>query len=139
MARFGGILGKWGSDPAADALAAERTRKWDSALANAELPDFVESRLNDASGGRIPWMSTMTPAELLLSQGLGIRPLATVSGTCCYHYGYSWTEGHAAGWRIAQDRIKQEALACGANAIVDVRLRTVHIGLEAAMDFTVVG
>jgi hypothetical protein len=36
----------------------------------------------------------MTPAELALARHKGIRPLAMVSGTCWYHYGWSWTEGH---------------------------------------------
>jgi uncharacterized protein YbjQ (UPF0145 family) len=139
MSLFGSLFGASDKDPRADALAAERARKWNLALENDEIPDFVQARLKDAAAGKIPWMSTMTPAELLLSRGLGIRPVATVSATCWYHYGYSWTNGHAEGWRIAQDRIREEARAAGANAVVDAKLRTINLGLEDSMDFTIVG
>ena len=53
--------------------------------------------------------------------------------------GRSWTEGHAAGWRAALQRIRAEAIACGANAVLDVRMRTVHSDLQASMDFTLIG
>jgi len=84
-------------------------------------------------------MSTMTPAELLLSRGLGIRPITMVSGTCWYHFEVSWTNGHPEGWHIALDRMKQEALAAGANAVIDVKLRTLNMKSQDSMDFTVVG
>jgi hypothetical protein len=81
----------------------------------------------------------MTPAELLLARSHGVRPLATVSGTCWFHYGWSWTEGHAEGWHRALDRIRVEAREAGANAVVDVRLRTLRHRFGASMDFTLVG
>jgi len=118
---------------------AERQAKWEQALNRDVLPDFVTGRLREAAAGRLPWMSTMTPAELLLSQELGIRPVAMVSGTCWYHYGWSWTNGHPEGWHSALDRMKQEALAAGANAVVDVKMRTLNLRAEDSMDFTVVG
>jgi hypothetical protein len=123
----------------ADQAAALRADKWQRALAGGKLPDFVRQRLAKASTGTMPWMSMMTPAELLLSRGLGIRPVAMVSGTCWYYYGVSWTNGHAEGWHLALDRMKQEAVAAGANAIVDVRLRTIDREAEDSMDFTVLG
>jgi uncharacterized protein YbjQ (UPF0145 family) len=128
----------------AAAEAAARAAKWDAALASDRMPDFVTQRLNDAAEGRCPWISTMSPAELLLSAGLGIHPVATVSATCWYHYGFSWTKGHEEGWRIALERLKQEAYAAGANAVVDVKLRTSYAGRERTragtdMDFTVIG
>ena len=128
-----------GSDPAAEQAAAQRQSEWEQALRRDALPRFVTQRLNDAGSGKLPWMSTMTPAELLLSRELGIRPVAMVSGTIWYHYGWSWTNGHPEGWHSALDRMKQEALACGANAVVDVKLRTLNLRAEDSMDFTVVG
>jgi hypothetical protein len=116
-----------------------RAAKWEAALAQHKLPDFVEQRLEQARTGAAPWLSTMTPAELLLAKTHGIRPLATVSGTCWYHYGFSWTKGHSAGWNAALKRIREEAIACGANAVVDVRMRTVASSSSTSMDFTLIG
>lgn len=116
-----------------------RAAKWEIALARNTLPDFVEQRLREAREGKAPWLSTMTPAEMLTARSHGLQPIATVSGTCWYHYGYSWTEGHAAGWEAALARIGAEARACGANAVVDVRMRTIR-GIEGPhMDFTLFG
>ena len=105
----------------------EHTRRqeaWERALRNHRPPEFVETRLNDSANGKRPWISTMTPVELGLARSHGIRPLATVSGTCWLHYGYSWTLGHAEGWRTALARMREEAAVMGANAIVDVKMRT---------------
>ena len=123
-----------GPDP-----ADVRFNKWERALNANKLPDFVLARLNQAKTGTAPWLSTMTPAELLLAKTHGIKPLATVSGTCWYHYGWSWTEGHAEGWNMALRRIRQEAVACGANAVVDVHMRTIARGENDSMDFTLLG
>lgn len=120
--------------------AAARSRDWDRSLRSGHLPDFVKQRLAEAGAGRAPWLSTMKPAELLAARSHGVRPIATVSGTCWYHYGFSWTNGHAEGWHIALSRMRAEAIAAGANAIVDVRLRTIR-GIESgtSMDYTVIG
>jgi uncharacterized protein YbjQ (UPF0145 family) len=127
------------SDPDAAAATARRTEQWRQALEGGTLPEFVAERLAEASSGRAPWLSTMSPAELLLARSHGIRPVATVSGTCWFHYGFSWTKGHAEGWHTALARMRQEAVAAGANAIVDVKLRTIHLTVGASMDYTVVG
>lgn len=135
----------WFSAPDPDetarrAAADVRAADWGVALASGRLPIAVRDRLRNAGAGRLPWMSTMTPAELLLCRSHGLRPVAAVSGTCWYHYGWSWTEGHAAGWHTALDRLRQEAAAAGANAVVDVKLRTVTLpGTGDSMDYTVVG
>ena len=119
--------------------AAARLAAWETALDRGTLPGFVTDRLQAAARGTVPWLSTMSAAELHLARSHGIRPVGTVSGTCWLHYGYSWTRGHAEGWRTALHRMQQEALAAGANAVVDVTLRTVRLPMEASMDFTVVG
>ena len=136
-----GWFGASDPDEAARLAAAKaRAEDWRSALAGNRLPASVRDRLGEAGSGRVPWMSTMTPAELLLSRSHGLRPIATVSGTCWYHYGRSWTEGHAEGWHLALGRLRQEAAAAGANAVVDVKLRTVSLpGTGDSMDYTVVG
>jgi hypothetical protein len=133
----GGIFGGTGRD--AEAAASARGEQWRIALANDGIPGFVQRRLTDAGSGKAPWLSTMSPAELVLSRSHGIRPVAMVSGTCWYHYGYSWTNGHAEGWRAALERMKQEALAAGANAVIDVKMRTSNLPVEDSMDFTVIG
>ncbi|WP_174298763.1 heavy metal-binding domain-containing protein [Sphingomonas bacterium] len=121
-----------------DAIVA-RDREWKAALSAGVLPAHVAQRLDDARAGRAAWVATMTPAELLLARTHGIRPVATVSGTCWFQYGWSWTEGHAQGWHTALDRLRQEARAAGANAVVDVRMRTLSHRFGASMDFTLLG
>jgi len=98
----------------------------------------VRERLADAAAQRGPWLSTMTPAELLIVRSHGARPLATVTGTCWFQFGRSWTEGHVTGWRTAIRRLVQEARACEANAIVDVKMRT-SAAEGSSMDYTLVG
>ena len=121
------------------ARAAERSAAWQSAFDRRTLPPFVAERLGDAATGRTPWTSQMSAAELRLVRSHGIRPIAIVSGTCWYHFGWSWTEGHETGWHLALDRLKQEALAAGANAVVDVKLRTIRQRVGQSMDFTLIG
>ena len=118
---------------------AARNAAWEAALEAGILPDFVSHRLEEAAAGRGAWVATMTPAELLLARSHGIRPVATVSGTCWYAYGWSWTQGHAEGWHEALERLRREAVAAGANAVVDVRLRTLRHRLAGSMDFTLIG
>ena len=123
----------------ASALAAQaRTAAWETALNTNSLPPAVMDRLSQAHAGTIPWISSMTPAELLLVRSHGLRPIATVMGTCFYHYGFSWTRGHAEGWRWALYRLQLEAAACGANAVVDVKMRTAHTG-NSSMDYSLIG
>jgi hypothetical protein len=131
--------GKGNADAEAAAMAKYRQDAWAYALENDQLPEFVEDRLKSAAARKVPWLSTMTPAELLLGNSHGLRPLATVSGTCWYHYGYSWTNGHAEGWDYAIARLKREALAVGANAVVDVQMRKVQSPMSGSMDFTLFG
>jgi hypothetical protein len=117
----------------------ERQVEWQSAFEKKRLPSFVKHRLQAAAAGKAPWLATMTPAELRLARSHGIRPLGMVSGTCCRQYGQLWSHGHAAGWHQALTRLKQQAVAIGANAVVDVGLRKAHLATEDSMDFTIVG
>lgn len=127
------------TEPMTEAEREARHAAWEDALEHDRLPPFVEQRLRDASAGRTPWVASMTPAELLLAKSHGIRPVATVSGTCWYSFGWSWTEGHSEGWHRALRRIGEEAFAAGANAVVDVKMRTIRHGFGSGMDFTLIG
>lgn len=125
----------------AEAAAAEARRQADimMSLRGGRLPTATLQRLTEAGGGAVPWMATLTPAELLIARSHGLKPIAAVSATCWLHYGWSWTEGHAQGWETALARLSQEARACGANAVLDVKMRTIPLAVEESMDFTLIG
>jgi uncharacterized protein YbjQ (UPF0145 family) len=108
-------------------------------LRNGEVPAAIRTRLEGARKGRLPWTATLTPAELMIARSHGLRPIATVSATCWLHYGWSWTEGHAEGWSMALRRLREEACAAGANAVLDVKMRTIPLGVDNSMDFTLIG
>jgi len=75
----------------------------------------------------------------MIARSHGLRPISAVSATCWLHYGWSWTEGHAQGWDAALQRLKAEAKAAGANAVLDVKMRTIPLGVDNSMDFTLIG
>jgi len=108
-------------------------------LRGGRVPTSTMQRLQDARSGKLPWIATLTPAELMVARSHGLKPIATISATCWLHYGWSWTLGHAEGWGTALRRLKAEARACGANAVLDVKMRTIPLGIENSMDFTLVG
>ena len=131
-----------GPDPGSQALqAANRQRLADieASLRGNAVPAATRARLEGARAGRLPWTATLTPAELLIARSHGLRPIASVSATCWLHYGWSWTEGHSQGWRTALQRLRAEARAAGANAVLDVKMRTIPLQVEDSMDFTLVG
>ena len=103
------------------------------------VPSFVRERMEASRDGKVPWVATLTPAELRIARSHGIRPISAVSATCWLHYGYSWTNGHAQGWQKALHRLRDEARAAGANAVLDVKMRTIPVDVENSMDFTLVG
>ena len=122
------------------AEAAERRRAdiVDS-LAAGRVPAATQARLQAARGGSMPWTATLTPAELLIARSHGLRPIAAVSANCWLHYGHSWTEGHRQGWHAALARLRDEAMAAGANAVLDVKMRTIPLQVANSMDFTLIG
>ena len=135
-----GLFGLHGPEQAAARSdARRRTEEWKSALPGGTHPAAVGERLSGARAGRVPWVATMTAGELGLSRSHGFRPVAMVSGTCWWHYGFSWTRGHAEGWRAAVGRMKAEAVLAGANAILDVQMRKTALPSGSSMDFTVIG
>jgi uncharacterized protein YbjQ (UPF0145 family) len=139
----GGQRAKTYAQVEADALAAKaaaaRGVEWERALMQHRPPDFVVDRLKAAATGKAPWIATLSPAELRLARGFGLRPLATVSATCCFHLGGNWTQGHAEAWESAIKRLRREAIAAGANAVVDVRMRTTGDEPAKSLDFLLIG
>jgi uncharacterized protein YbjQ (UPF0145 family) len=124
---------------AAQAAAEARRADIVAALPNHDVPNFIRARLVDAREGRLPWVATLTPAELRMARSHGFKPIAAIAATCWMHYGWSWTEGHGQGWGYALERLRAEAKAAGANAVLDVKMRTIPLGIESSMDFTLVG
>jgi hypothetical protein len=126
---------------AAERQAASMARQNDiiTAIRQDTLPRSMRARIEGSRDGTSPWIATLSPAELLIARSHGIRPIAAVSATCWLHYGFSWTEGHAQGWETALRRLKEEAKAAGANAVLDVKMRTIPLAVESSMDFTLVG
>jgi uncharacterized protein YbjQ (UPF0145 family) len=103
------------------------------------VPAAIRTRLEGARAARLPWTATLTPAELLITRAFGLKPIAAISATCWLHYGWSWTNGHAEGWNAALRRLKEEARVAGANAVLDVKMRTIPVDVANSMDFTLVG
>lgn len=103
------------------------------------VPRIVHQRLADSKSGALPWVSTLTAPEMSLARSHGLKMLAPIAATCWMHYGFSWTEGHAQGWRTALKRLQAEAEALGANAVIDVRMVTVDLEVEDSMDYSLVG
>ena len=133
---------KQGSDPeiqAAKEASARRQTDIQQSLRSGHVPADIAARLEGARSGQQPWIATLTPAELLVARSHGLKPIAAISATCWLHYGWSWTEGHAQGWHAALQRLRAEARACGANAVVDVKMRSIAVQVENSMDFTLVG
>lgn len=130
------------ADPDAEArqeASRQRLAGIEASLRTGAVPAGVRARLEGARAGRLPWTATLTPAELMAVRSHGLRPVASVSATCWMHYGYSWTQGHAQGWESALKRLRAEAKAASANVVLDVKMRTLRLGVENSMDFTLVG
>jgi len=134
-----GIFDIFGKPDAEAAAHAERVADIQDSLRNGEVPAAIKTRLEAARSGRMPWTATLTPAELMIARSHGLKPIAAISATCWLHYGWSWTEGHAEGWNTALRRLREEAWAAGANAVLDVKMRTIPLGVNDSMDFTLVG
>ena len=130
------------NDPAEIARQNARSYEWQNALQRNAVPGFVSERLRHTAVGRLPWISTASPADLLTLRTHGITTLGMVAGNCWFHFGYSWTEGHRDGWRTAIARMQHEAGLMGADAVVEVRLNTRRLddGAERdSMDYSAVG
>ena len=121
------------------AASAERVADIQDSLQRGDVPTAIRMRLEGARSGQRPWTATLTPAELMIARTHGLKPIAAISATCWLHYGWSWTNGHAEGWGMALRRLREEARAAGANAVLDVKMRTIPLDIENSMDFTLTG
>lgn len=126
------------TNKAADEASAQRMKAWEVALNANGMPEFVRERLSAAAQSRTPWLSTMTAAELLVARTHGVRPIATLTGSCWMQLGNAPTRGYELGLRTALERLVCEARLCSANAVVDVKLRTVA-AIDGGYDFTLLG
>ncbi len=122
-----------------DASELQRQSEIAGMLRGGPLPSHMSQRLTDARSGATPWVSTLTPSEMRIVRSHGIRPISSIAATCWMNYAYSWTLGHAEGWSTALRRLKREAIEAGANAVLDVKMRTVPLAIEESMDSTLVG
>jgi hypothetical protein len=139
MGLFDKFKGPTPEQKAAQAASDQRQADILMSLRANRVPTGTLQRLQEARAGRMPWMATLTPAELMIARSHGLKPICAVSATSWLHYGWSWTEGHAEGWGTAMARLKEEAKAAGANAVLDVKMRTIPLGIDNSMDFTLVG
>jgi hypothetical protein len=139
MGLFDIFKGPTAEQKAAQADAARRQADILMSLRANRVPSSTLARLQDARAKKLPWLATLTPAELMIARSHGLRAISAVSATCWLHYGWSWTEGHAQGWDAALQRLKAEAKAAGANAVLDVKMRTIPLGVDNSMDFTLIG
>jgi hypothetical protein len=124
---------------AARAAAEQRQADIAESLRQGTVPHAIRTRLDASRNGSLPWVATLTPAELMTARSHGLRPIAAIAASCWLHYGWSWTEGHAEGWAAALRRLRQEAAAAGANAVLDVKMRTIPLAVGHSMDFTLLG
>jgi hypothetical protein len=139
MSLFDLFRGRSPDSQALQAANAERLADIESSLRRNAVPTATKARLEGVRSGALPWIATLTAAELLITRSHGLRPIASVSATCWMHYGWSWTEGHAQGWETALRRLRAEAKAAGANVVLDVKMRTIPLDIESSMDFTLIG
>jgi hypothetical protein len=126
-------------DRAAREASARRQEEIVFAIRTDGVPKSTRRRLLGVRSGALPWLATLTPAELLITRSHGFRPISAVSATAWMHYGWSWTLGHEQGWNTALTRLREEARAAGANAVLDVKMRTVPLRVAESMDFTLTG
>jgi hypothetical protein len=133
-----GIFDRFNGGPPSEA-SAKRQEEILFAIRTDGCPKSTQQRLFGVRSGALPWIATLTPAELLITRSHGFRPISAISATCWMHYGWSWTLGHEQGWHTALNRLREEARAAGANAVLDVKMRTIPLNVEESMDFTLTG
>lgn len=116
--------------------SAEQQEADRKALEAGGLPEKVLARMEKTRAGEIPWMSSLSAGGLLQAEGLGIDPVAQVTGSAYYHAagdGYGRTlfdanqdagnviRAYYAARDLAQDRLSQEAEMVGAHGVIDLR------------------
>src|SRR5262249_61920021 len=82
-------------------------------LQSGDVPASIKTRLEGARNGTLPWVATLTPAELSIVRSHGLRPITTVSATCWLHYGWALAGGPAQGWELGMARRAEEGRGTG--------------------------
>jgi uncharacterized protein YbjQ (UPF0145 family) len=125
------------------------------ALERGGIPPRARQRLAElALGGEGFFTSDLSVDDFALLRPEGVRPISQVMGSSVYHVGWQWTPGAWSGsqelsvvseaWnearRLALGRLRQEAEACGADAVVAVRIEEGrHDWAEGAVEFVAMG
>lgn len=133
---------------------AERSRRTQEALSRGQLPPDALARLQSQRSGELPWTSDLSVNEWLAVRRYGLRPLGQVMGSSFYHVGYAFSGTTSLGYggyrmssreldaptralyegrELALSRMRQEAAALGANAVVGVHLDQKGYDAEAGL------
>ena len=139
------------SDPQAPQRAAESERR----LAAGGLPLAASERLAALAaegGAAAAFGSDLGVAEYALLERLGIAPVTLVMGSSIYHVGWqggfafmageiaTLSDGYNECRRVALGRLLEEAQACGADAVVGLRItQGTHDWAPGATEFIAVG
>ncbi|MCY0875525.1 MAG: heavy metal-binding domain-containing protein [Firmicutes bacterium] len=129
-----------------DQLRAKQTQE---ALARGQLPPNVVERLQSERAGNLPWTSDLSVQEWASLRQYRLKPLGQVMGSAFYHIGYipnpgmNWypssqelrppTQAMYQSRHLAMERLRQEAMLLGANAVVGVHLEHKGFQTEAGM------
>jgi hypothetical protein len=82
MGLFDSLRGKPAEQKAREAQDAHRQTDIAMSLRGGRVPTDTLSRLQNSAAGKLPWMATLTPAELLVARSHGLRPIAAVCAAC---------------------------------------------------------
>ncbi|KXV01265.1 hypothetical protein AD929_07205 [Gluconobacter potus] len=88
-----------------------------------------ETRAFQELGGRPrPLVRLGSVRQALLAPSMAMVPIGNVHAETWWKSGLSWQAVHEAGWRTATDRIREQARALGADAVLNLRYRLEHHG-----------
>ncbi|MFT8990733.1 MAG: hypothetical protein ABF959_10445 [Gluconobacter albidus] len=89
----------------------------------------TEARAFHELDGRVrPLVRLGSVRQALLTPSMAIAPLGNVHAETWWKSGMGWQGVHEAGWRTATDRIREQARALGADAVLNLRYRLEHHG-----------
>lgn len=146
-------------DEAALAAAEEEHERSREQIRAGGLPVRAERRLRELAANEGFYTSDLSVAEFALCKRAGLRPISQVMGSCVYHVGWfrqpgaRWGAFQAQAFEVEQlsqawndarsralDRLRQEAVHCGADAVVGVHIHRGHRDFETgAIEFVAIG
>ena len=87
----------------------------------------AEARAFHELGSRArPLVRLGSVRQALLTPSMAIMPLGNVHAETWWKSGMNWQAVHEVGWRTATDRIREQARALGAGAVLNLRYRLEH-------------